>query len=347
MKTLVMTGGGTAGHCIPNVALLPELKKHFDKIYYVGSYSGIEQKIISKEGIPYYGIPTVKLERRLTLKNFKIPFVLLNSIRRSERLLIKLNPSVVFSKGGYVSLPVVIAAKRLKIPVVLHESDLSLGLANKISARYSEYLITSFPQTAKNYDNAVFIGSPVRQNLFYGDKNFIKTFNFVSSKPILTIIGGSLGSRDLNQIVRKNIKSLTKTFNVIHLCGKGNLSFFRAEGYRQIEFCNAMPNLYAITDVALCRAGANVLAELIALNIPALIVPLPQKASRGDQIENANYFSKKNAFKTVFQEQLENLDLHAEITNLYNDRQRYKDAQKKLYNPNVNKRIADIILDTV
>ena len=295
MKNIILTGGGTAGHCSPNLTLIPFLKKYFNNIYYIGSDLGIERKLVEKENIPYFSVPCAKLVRSFTLKNLIMPFKVLDGINKAKKLIDKLNPSVIFSKGGYVSLPVVIAGNSKKIPVISHESDLTVGLANKIASKYSKLVLTSFPETASQLKNGKFIGSPIKTpktNL--SNKTCFNYFGFTANLPVLLITGGSLGAKAINNVVYEALPHLTKTFNVIHLCGKGNFNAnVKHENYFQAEFINNMDYALKIADICLSRAGANTLFELISAKIPCVAVPLQNNASRGDQILNAEYFYKK------------------------------------------------------
>lgn len=305
MKKIVLTGGGTAGHCTPHLAILPHLKRKFDKIFYIGSEFGIEREIINKENIPYFFIPTTKLKRSLTPKNLLIPITLLKGIIKAKKILKELSPSVVFSKGGYVALPVVIAAHQLKIPVIAHESDLTLGLANKLSAKYSKNVLTSFKETADNVKNGKYVGPPIRSNIFNVDKNkALSLFNFKANKPILLITGGSQGAKAINDAVINNIDFLTEKFNVIHIVGKGNLYKENPSGYYQTEYMHNIENAFSVADVCISRAGSNTLFELLALKKNCLIIPLPKGNSRGDQILNADYFYKKGVINVLYQENL-------------------------------------------
>lgn len=306
MKTIVLTGGGTAGHVTPSLALIPELKKRFDKIIYVGSRRGIEKELAKKEGLPFYYVPTAKLERKFTLKNALIPAKLLFAISESKKLLKSLRPSVVFSKGGYVALPVVIAAKKLGIPVVSHESDMTVGLANKIGAKYSKLFLTSFDCTKTDCKKTVFTGSPIRENLFtrYDRRQLLKKYGFSGRKKLLLIFGGSSGSQSINEITKKCLYKLINRYDVIHICGKGKGENEREKGYLQLPFCEDIGELFFLADLVVSRAGANSLFELTALKKPTLAIPLPKGNSRGDQIDNADYFKKRKMIEVLLEEDM-------------------------------------------
>lgn len=305
-KCIILTGGGTAGHVTVNINLQNELKKHFDKVIYIGSENGIEKKLIQNQTpFTYTSIPTVKLVRRKVFKNLAIPFKLLKAVKEAKTILEKEQPCVIFSKGGYVGLPVVIAAKKLNIPVVCHESDFTMGLANKIAKKYANVICTNFESTAiKNGKKCVWTGMPLPMSNL--SKNEAKEkLNIKTNKPVLLVTGGSLGAKALNEFVFKNIHELTKEYFVIHLVGKNNLNKnLILNNYMQIEFSNDMKTIFKATDYAISRAGANTIFELLSNKILSIFVPLPKKVSRGDQIENALYLDKQGCAKALFQEDL-------------------------------------------
>ena len=299
---ILLTGGGTAGHVMPNLALLPELKKTFSEICYAGS-NGMEKDLV-RSVLPFFEIPAVKLRRGFRLENLAIPQKLFHAISESKKLLRREQPDVVFSKGGYVGLPLVIAAKKLGIPAVIHESDLSLGLANRIGAHYARWVCTTFPETARKLKKGVCTGTPVRRELESGNKSrALSEYGFSGTKPVLLVTGGSQGAEFLNRLVRDNLDSLTETYDVLHLCGKGHLSGIRHSGYAEREFCNKMADAYAVADFVISRAGSNTVNEIVFLRKPALLVPLPKGASRGDQMENAAYFESRGLALVLYQEE--------------------------------------------
>ena len=294
MATIILTGGGTAGHCTPHLAILPYIKNDFDKIYYIGSKNGIEKDIIKNEQIPYYSVPCAKLKRNFSFDNLKIPFTVISGIKQAGILLDKLKPDVVFSKGGFVSIPTVIAASKRKIPVISHESDYTIGLANKLTSKYCKKILTTFPETAKHIKHSEYVGAPIRKSLFSVDKSeALKTFGFKEEKPILLITGGSQGAVAINDALRKSLANLLARYNVIHICGKNNLLKEKTPtGYFQAEFLSNIEQAFAVADVCVSRSGSNTLFELMSLQIPCVLIPLPKGASRGDQILNAEYFQK-------------------------------------------------------
>ena len=292
MRTIILTGGGTAGHTLPNIALLPKLKEYFDQIIYIGSTTGIEKDLIQNYPfVKYYGITTTKFRRSLTLSNLLIPFKLRKGIKESYNIIKKHSPSVIFSKGGFVGLPVVLAGKKLSIPMFSHESDLTLGLSNKLTSKYFTNIFTTFTETANKLPNGIHTGTPFN-NIFNGDKQLArKLWNLNSDMPVLTILGGSLGATNLNNIIRECLPQITQTHQILHITGKGKLdNTFTHPNYHQIEFTTRMAEVYSITDLCITRGGSNAIHELLAHRIPMLIIPL-SRGSRGDQILNAQYFT--------------------------------------------------------
>lgn len=308
MKTIVMTGGGTAGHVTPNLALVPYLKQEGYEIFYIGSYTGIEKKMVENAGITYYGISSGKLRRYHDWKNFTDPFRVIKGFSEANQLLKHLKPDVVFSKGGFVSVPVVMAAGRQHIPAIIHESDMTPGLANKLAIPFASKVCCNFPETM-NYlpeGKAVHTGSPIRQELFSGNKEDGLSFcGFTADKPVLLIMGGSIGSRFINNAVWSSLDTLLEKFQIVHLVGKGNINndIVGKVGYQQYEFISEQLNdIFAMTDIMISRAGANSISEILALKIPNILIPLSAKASRGDQILNAESYEKQG-FSTVLQEE--------------------------------------------
>lgn len=336
MKKIVMTGGGTAGHVTPNIALMPALREAGYEISYIGSYNGIEKGLIESQHIPYYGISSGKLRRYFDLKNFSDPFKVIKGYRQSVSLLKKIKPDIVFSKGGFVSVPVVLAAKLCHIPAIIHESDITPGLANKIAVQGAKTVCCNFPETLQYLPEgkAVLTGSPIRQELFKGKpQKALQLCHFTDiHKPTLLIIGGSLGSKIVNEAIRGILPELLQKFNVIHLCGKGNLddSLTGLNGYAQFEYVSSeLPDMFALADIAVSRAGANSICELLALHKPTLLIPLSAAASRGDQILNARSFEKQGFSYVLQEEQLEEQSLLDAINHVYENKEAYKEAMSK------------------
>ena len=335
MKKIVLTGGGTAGHVTPNIALMPRLKELGYEIHYIGSYDGIEKKLIEEMGIPYYGISSGKLRRYFDWKNFTDPFRVLKGFGEAKKLLKQIKPDVVFSKGGFVTVPVVQAAKKCHIPTIIHESDMTPGLANKLSIPAASRVCCNFPETVKYLPEgkAVLTGSPIRQELLKGNRLAALDFcGFTAGKPVLLIIGGSLGSVAVNTAIRKILPELLQTFQVIHLCGKGNLdeTLTKTEGYVQYEYIKQeLADLFALADVVVSRAGANAICELLALRKPNLLIPLSAAASRGDQILNAKSFQQQGFSMVLQEEELTSELLLSSIMELYKNRSAYISAMEK------------------
>lgn len=332
MKKIVLTGGGTAGHVTPNIALLPKLKELGYEVHYIGSYDGIEKKLIEEFDIPYYGISSGKLRRYFDVKNFTDPFKVLKGYTEAVKLMKQIKPDVVFSKGGFVTVPVVIAAHRKKIPTVIHESDMTPGLANKLCISSATKICCNFPETIAHLPEgkANLTGSPIRKELLSGNKEQAKKFcKFTSDKPTILIIGGSLGAAAVNDAVRAILPKLLPKYNVIHLCGKGKLdeSLRNTEGYVQFEYIKKeLADLFALADVVISRAGANAICELLALKKPNILIPLPASASRGDQILNANSFKKQGFSEVLDEETLTNEILLDAVESTYSNREKFIEA---------------------
>ena len=349
MKKIVLTGGGTAGHVTPNIALMPELQKNGYEIYYIGSYDGIEKKLIEELGIPYYGISSGKLRRYFDWKNFSDPFRVLKGFGQARKLLKQIQPDVVFSKGGFVTVPVALAAKKSHIPTIIHESDMTPGLANKLAIPAATKVCCNFPETVKYLPEgkAVLTGSPIRRELLSGNKlAALKFCNFTADKPVLMIIGGSLGSVAVNTAIRNILPQLLKTFQVIHLCGQGNLdeSFIGKQGYVQYEYIKQeLADLFALADVVVSRAGANAICELLALRKPNLLIPLPAAASRGDQLLNADSFKRQGFSKVLQEEEITDQLLLDTILDLYQNRADYVAAMEKSGQSDAITKIVELI----
>lgn len=334
MKTIVLTGGGTSGHVTPNIALLPALKRAGYFIHYIGSQNGIEKQLIEREGLPYHSISTGKLRRYFDLKNFTDAFRVVGGFGQALALLGKIKPDVVFSKGGFVSCPVVWAAWLRGIPVVIHESDMTPGLTNKLSIPFAKNVCYTFPESGVHIPSkkGVRTGMPIREGLLEGSRSSgAKICGFKTEKPVIMVIGGSLGSGKINTAVRNILDSLLKDYNVCHICGKGNLKpeLEGKPGYRQFEYINEeQPHIYALADLVISRAGATVLFELLALKKPNLLIPLSKAVSRGDQIINAASFEKQGFSMVLQEEKLDGTSLEHAISELRSSGSRYKEAMK-------------------
>lgn len=333
MKKIVLTGGGTAGHVTPNIAMIPRLKEMGYEISYIGTYNGIEKKLIEEIGIPYYGISSGKLRRYFDLKNFTDLFRVNKGFGDAKKILKQIKPDVVFSKGGFVTVPVVLMAAHLKIPVVIHESDMTPGLANKIALPKATKICCNFPETKELFsDRATVTGTPIRQELFNGDKEKAREFcGFTDDKPVVMVVGGSTGSVAVNKAIWGCLDELLKTFNVIHLTGKGktNPDIKDKAGYVQYEFIKEqLADMFALADVVISRAGANAICELLAIRKPNLLIPLSKAASRGDQILNAQSFEKSGYSYVIEEEAVSNETLLSGIKEVYDNREKYIEAMQ-------------------
>ena len=332
MKHIVLTGGGTAGHVTPNMAMIPVLREAGYKISYIGSYDGIEKKLIEELDIPYYGISSGKLRRYFDVKNFTDPFRVLKGFHEAKKLMKQLKPDIVFSKGGFVTVPVVIAAKKCKVPAIIHESDMTPGLANKLCIPSAVKVCCNFPETVKNLpqEKAVLTGTPIRKELLSGDKEAGRRFcGFTSDKPVLMVIGGSLGAASVNNHIRSILPELLKEFQVVHLCGKDKTdeSLTGTEGYVQYEYIkNELADLFALSDIVISRAGANAICEISALHKPNLLIQLSANASRGDQILNARSFERQGFSMVLEEEEITDQKLLDSIRSLYSNRHSYEET---------------------
>ncbi|MBQ5927490.1 MAG: UDP-N-acetylglucosamine--N-acetylmuramyl-(pentapeptide) pyrophosphoryl-undecaprenol N-acetylglucosamine transferase, partial [Clostridia bacterium] len=299
MKKILFTGGGSAGHVTPNIAIIKEiLEKGIADVCYIGS-GGLEKDLILPLKIPYFQIDPPKLVRSFTWKHFTLPARFFKAVKKAEQGLKAYKPDLVFSKGGFVSLPVVFAASKLKIPTLTHESDLTCGLANRLIAKKSKLILTSFPETAEKFKNGKYVGSPLRKEIFIGDREkALQKYGFDGKKKILLVFGGGSGSQTINDGLKNALSELLKRYDILHLCGKGNGAQNRIKGYRQVEFEKNMGDAYAVADLVVSRAGSNAAFEILALKKPALFIPLT-KSSRGDQLLNAEYFTQKGLAKTL------------------------------------------------
>ena len=323
-KTILLTGGGTAGHVTPNLALLPQLRAEGFSIHYIGTVDGIERELLANEAdVSYHAISAGKLRRYFSLKNFTDPFRVVKGIFQAKRIMKDVKPDVVFSKGGYVSVPVAIAARK-KAPIITHESDYTPGLANRITARFADTVCVTFEDTLQyTGSKGVYTGTPIRRALFEGQAARGLAFTgFSGTRPVLLVMGGSQGAQAINDVLRAAMPCLTKTFDIIHLCGKGKLCpTIEDPAYRQYEYISEeLPDLLSCADIILSRAGANAVFEFLALAKPALLIPLPCDCSRGDQVLNAKYFARKGYAITMDQADLNPDSLCKALDSLYESR---------------------------
>lgn len=334
-KKIVLTGGGTAGHITPNIALLPRLKQLGYEVSYIGSYDGMEKRLMADYDVPYYGISTGKFRRYFDLKNFTDPFRVLKGYSEARKILKEIKPDIVFSKGGFVAVPVVRAAASLKIPCVIHESDMTPGLANKLCIPVAQKVCCNFPETLNNIptQKAVLTGSPIREELMKGNKiAAYELCGFTASKPVLMVIGGSLGAASINQTVREALPKLLQDFQIVHICGKDKIDnlLLNTKGYKQFEYLkDELKDVFAMADVVVSRAGANAICELLALKKPHLLIPLSAGSSRGDQILNARSFESQGFSIVIDEDYLSPNLLVEKVQELFFTRQTYIDAMSK------------------
>ena len=353
MKRIVFTGGGTAGHVTPNIALFPKLKNMGYDIHYIGSYEGIEKRLIEDYRIPYYGIATGKFRRYFDLKNFSDPFRVIKGYLEAKKILKTLKPDVLFSKGGFVSVPVVRAAAALKIPCIIHESDMTPGLANSLCIPIAKKVCCNFPETIQSLpaEKAVLTGSPIRAELGKGSKERgLELCGFHASKPVIMVIGGSLGAAGINKLIREALPKLLEDFQIVHVCGKEKIDnlLLNTKGYKQFEYVKEdLKDLFAMADIVVSRAGANAICELLALKKPSLLIPLPANASRGDQILNAKSFESQGFSMVADEDYLTAVILKEKIHELYFTRQSYIDAMQNSNFKNSIDTIAALIDETV
>lgn len=349
MKRIILTGGGTAGHVTPNIALIPELQKRGYEIHYIGSKTGIEKELIGNFDIPYYGISSGKLRRYFDVKNFTDPFRILKGYAEADRLMKKIRPDVVFSKGGFVTVPVVKAAKRRHVPCVLHESDISPGLANRLCISSAAAVCANFPETLEHLPEgrAYLTGSPIRAELFSGNRLTGLDFcGFTAGKPVILVIGGSLGSVRVNEAVREVLPKLLERYQIVHLCGKDKIdeTLQGTEGYVQYEYIQKeLCDLLDAADIVISRAGANAICELLALHKPNILIPLSMEASRGDQILNAASFEKQGYSYVIREEELTSERLLQAVREVDEKKQDYKNAMAAANQQNAVVMVADII----
>ena len=349
MRKIVLTGGGTLGHVTPHLALIPHLRDAGYEIHYVGTENGMEApRMRAEPDVIYHAVKSGKLRRYFSWQNFTDPFRVLAGAFQSARLMGKLKPDVVFSKGGFVAVPVVFGAWLHRIPVLCHESDLTPGLANKLCKPFARRFATTFPECAEALGKkAEMTGTPLRPELFSGDRAAgLRLLGFDGTKPVLLMMGGSSGARSVNEALRAALPALTETFDVAHICGKGNLdgNLDGTPGYAQIEFLDTeLPDVLACTDLVLSRAGANALCEFQALGRPMLLIPYPKGASRGDQILNARSLEKRGLCHVLPQEEMTPASLTDAVLATWADREALTEALRNAPPADGTKRVLEMI----
>lgn len=349
MKKIVLTGGGTAGHVTPNIALIPHLQAAGYEVYYIGSKGGMEEELIKACNIPYYGVSSGKLRRYFDKKNFSDIFKVIKGIFQAKHLIKKIKPDVVFSKGGFVAVPVVIGAASNKVNVVCHESDITPGLANKLAMPFATAVCTTFPEAVKHIkDNkGIYTGTPIRDVLFTGSREKgLELCSFSGNKPVILIMGGSQGSVKVNNSIRELLNKLLPKYDIVHLCGKGNLdeSLKYKTGYKQFEYISEeLPDIFAMSDMVVSRAGSNAICEFLALHKPMLLIPLGLNASRGDQILNAKSFKKQGFAEVLDEEKMTKGSLFDTINKVFENRAEYIENMKKSQASDGIKAVMEII----
>jgi len=338
MKKIVFTGGGTLGHVMPNLYLMDELKDW--QVFYIGS-NGIEKEKL-KGKVEYYEIPSVKLDRSKIFSNFKIPFVLVSAVKQAKKILKEIDPDVLFSKGGYVSLPVCIAARQLKIPIITHESDYSFGLANRLILKFCDVMCVNFKNLESKNKKCVYTG-PIFSKEFENKQHKFKSTKLDENKKTILIIGGSLGSKIINENIYKILPKLLEKFNVIHITGKGNNQIKSYQNYISMEMTEDVVGLYNIADFVIGRSGAGVTAECYYKQLPMLLIPLENKASRGDQFQNAKYYVDLGAADIIRECDLTEERLLNKIQNMANNLSMYKKKYKELNQINGREKILNLI----
>ena len=349
---IVLTGGGTAGHVSVNEALIPEFNEKGYEIHYIGSHDGIEKELIKNghRDVIYHAIQSGKLRRYFSMKNFSDPFRVGAGVLQAYSVLRKVKPEIIFSKGGFVSVPVVLAAKLAKIPVVVHESDVTPGLANKLALPFAKHIFTVFEQTLDYVPpgKATCTGAVIRPEIFQGDrKEGLRIAGLTGEKPVFIVMGGSQGSAVLNNAVRKQLKEIQERYDVIHLCGKGNIdeSLEPTKGYTQFEYVTeGLPHLLAASDFAVSRAGSNAIFELLSVLKPMLLIPLSASQSRGDQLLNASLFKSLGIANVIQEEELGESSMQELFTSLLEDGDNLISAMRKVSNTKSPEKMAELIL---
>ncbi|MDV2582473.1 undecaprenyldiphospho-muramoylpentapeptide beta-N-acetylglucosaminyltransferase [Alkalibacillus haloalkaliphilus] len=350
---LVFTGGGTAGHVVVNLALMPQFINEGYEIHYIGSYEGIERELVEgMDGVTYHGIATGKLRRYMSLENMKDPFRVLKGVMQARKIIKQVKPRLVFSKGGFVSVPVVMASRMAGVPSIIHESDYTPGLANKIATNFAKYILTTFPETNEHLPQkkAINIGAIVRDELFDGDLNRAEEFTgFTREKPTLLVMGGSAGAQSINEAVRSALPQLLSHYQVIHLCGKGKLDdSINQEGYVQYEYVtDELKDLLALSNFVISRAGANAIFEFLALKKPMVLIPLSSQVSRGDQILNAKSFEKRGYAQVLEDEEVTMDSLVHAIQELKENESIYKQNMEAYQPLKTKDDVVDLIKNTM
>lgn len=350
MKRIVLTGGGTAGHVTPNLALIPFLLQDGWDVHYFGTADGIERQLLTYEKqVTYHTISSGKLRRYMDIRNFTDPIKVVHGVGQSITIIKKLQPQLIFSKGGFVSVPVVIGGWVNQVPAIIHESDFSPGLANKIAIPFAKKICTTFPETVGmlKKGKAIYTGTPIREEILHGNAHKGRMLcGFIPSKPVVLVMGGSLGAIAINKILRKSLHRLTNQFQFVHICGQGNIdpAYHEVPGYKQFEYIREdLPDIMAMAEIIVSRAGSNSICEFLAMRKPSLLIPLPLSSSRGDQILNAQSFQKQGFSKVLFQEKLTEDSFCHSLQDLFQNRTSYVQTMQKENHTNGTQQILEII----
>jgi UDP-N-acetylglucosamine--N-acetylmuramyl-(pentapeptide) pyrophosphoryl-undecaprenol N-acetylglucosamine transferase len=353
VPTIVFTGGGSAGHVTPNMPLIEYYQQQGWQVAYVGSKQGIEATLIQPFHIPYHAISCGKLRRQLDWRNMLMPFQVLLGIWQSWRLCRRLKPDVIFSKGGFVAVPLVVAAWLRRVPVIAHEADLTPGLANRLSFPFAKKICVTFEKTRlafKSNKKVVMTGLPIRKQLLQGNRDTGLAFcGFTQNKPVLLCIGGSLGATQVNQVLHDALPTLLEQFQIVHVCGKGKRDdAVQCAGYQPFEYLNAeLADIFACADYVISRAGANVITELLYLAKPHILIPLPIEVSRGDQVLNANYFAELGYSIVLPQGELTAARLIETIERLVRNVAQYRTSMLHAHRPDAVAQIAKVVEEYV
>ncbi len=361
-KTIVFTGGGTGGHVFPGIAVAEKLLLDKDKtsfnVAWIGSNSGMEREILNRYNISFHSIPAGKFRRYFSIKNFIDIFKIIAGFIVSIFLLKKLKADILFSKGGFVTVPPVIAAKLLKIPVISHESDLDPGLATRINGRFSKKILFAYKETLEHWENKktnqtlLVTGNPVRSEIMSVEilrskEKIRKQYNISDDRKIILVLGGSQGALEINNMIKEIIYDLTKNYFIIHQMGE--FSYKKSEINNYITtalFHEEFPEILAAADIVVSRAGAGTLWENGILGKPSILIPLGFGSSRGDQVRNANFFGKNSAAIVLKDDDTGALNLLLEIDNLLNNKKKLNKLEenvKLLCNRNSADQIVNII----
>ena len=346
-KLIFMAGGGTAGHINPNLALVEPLQKVGYRVEYMGQKNEMEYPLVTAAGLPFHEVASGRLHRSLNPDTLLTPFRIVKAIRKEK-------PALIFCKGGFACVPVAIAGKLTGTKVILHESDLTPGLANKLCAPFASKICVTFEQTLQHLpkEKTVFTGTPIRASLKNGsrEKGFELTGLDPAGKPVLMVVGGSQGAGALNDVIGDNLEALLADYQIVHLYG-GEASGYvpkEAKGYFALGYAKEeMADLFAMTDLVLSRAGANAINEFLLLQLPSILVPLPLTVSRGDQILNAQHFEEKGFSYVLPQEKLDLQSLQSALTHVQEHRSEYLSAMGASAAKNGTTEVLKVILETI